>query len=394
MIQSMIISLPMMVCIILSALLGLSLHDRWDKPKSRLLIYMVVAAFLYLAHSIYFHRLTEAIPFSDTVYSFCNPAVFPLFYIYIEELTTNQPLRWRQWLYLSPAFVCFILVGLLYILMDKEETVQFIQSHLYGDNYATLTGLAWWQGQAHLLVKIVFALEIPPIFIFGWQRVTQYNRLIENFYSDIEEKSLNSVKPLLILLVTASLIAFICNAVGRYRFADSMWMLAIPSVIFSILILFIGHVGLRQKFSIQDALLEIDDTDESTGGILKDEESLRGKIRHLVEDNALYLQPNLKTNDLAKQLHTNRNYIYQVINVEMGMSFSEYINRRRIDHAVLLIEGDPNAYLADVAAKSGFSSISTFYRNFKLYIGCSPSDFQQKIQARQQSQKKTTGRSL
>ena len=265
---------------------------------------------------------------------------------------------------------------------------------LYGDNYATLTGLAWWQGQAHLLVKIVFALEIPPIFIFGWQRVTQYNQLIENFYSDIEEKSLNSVKPLLILLVTASLIAFICNAVGRYRFADSMWMLAIPSVIFSILILLIGHVGLRQKFSIQDALLEIDDTDESTGGILKDEESLRGKIRHLVEDNALYLQPNLKTNDLAKQLHTNRNYIYQVINVEMGMSFSEYINRRRIDHAVLLIEGDPNAYLADVAAKSGFSSISTFYRNFKLYIGCSPSDFQQKIQARQQSQKKTTGRSL
>ena len=222
MIQSMIISLPMMVCIILSALLGLSLHDRWDKPKSRLLIYMVVAAFLYLAHSIYFHRLTEAIPFSDTVYSFCNPAVFPLFYIYIEELTTNQPLRWRQWLYLTPAFVCFILVGLLYILMDKEETVQFIQSHLYGDNYATLTGLAWWQGQAHLLVKIVFALEIPPIFIFGWQRVTQYNQLIENFYSDIEEKSLNSVKPLLILLVTASLIAFICNAVGRYRFADSM----------------------------------------------------------------------------------------------------------------------------------------------------------------------------
>ena len=173
MIQSMIISLPMMVCIILSALLGLSLHDRWDKPKSRLLIYMVVAAFLYLAHSIYFHRLTEAIPFSDTVYSFCNPAVFPHFYIYIEELTTNQPLRWRQWLYLSPAFVCFILVGLLYILMDKEETVQFIQSHLYGDNYATLTGLAWWQGQAHLLVKIVFALEIPPIFIFGWQRVSQ-----------------------------------------------------------------------------------------------------------------------------------------------------------------------------------------------------------------------------
>lgn len=58
------------------------------------------------------------------------------------------------------------------------------------------------------------------------------------------------------------------------------------------------------------------------------------------------------------------------------MSFSEYINRKRIEHATRLIEQNPNLLLADIATMSGFSSISAFYRNFKLYKHCSPSEYQ------------------
>ena len=84
----------------------------------------------------------------------------------------------------------------------------------------------------------------------------------------------------------------------------------------------------------------------------------------------------MKLEDLAKHLNTNRAYIYNVINTDMGMSFSEYINRKRIEHATRLIEQNPNLLLADIATMSGFSSISAFYRNFKLYKHCSPSEYQ------------------
>ena len=35
----------------------------------------------------------------------------------------------------------------------------------------------------------------------------------------------------------------------------------------------------------------------------------------------------------------------------------------------------PDLPTSEVAAQSGFSSQSSFYRNFKLYKGCAPKDY-------------------
>ena len=107
------------------------------------------------------------------------------------------------------------------------------------------------------------------------------------------------------------------------------------------------------------------------------EEMLRERIFQLVEEEKLYLKPNLKINDLAKLLNSNRNYIYQAINVGIGLSFSDYINQKRIEHAKQALMENPHVLLTEVATNSGFSSISTFYRNFRMFEGYSPSDFQQ-----------------
>ena len=105
---------------------------------------------------------------------------------------------------------------------------------------------------------------------------------------------------------------------------------------------------------------------------------MAAEIRKLMDEKRLFLQPNLKINDLANMLNTNRNYIYNAINQGIGLSFAEYINKKRIEYAVQLIDQDREILLTDVAHKSGFSSPSAFYRNFKLYMDCSPSDYQKR----------------
>ena len=97
-----------------------------------------------------------------------------------------------------------------------------------------------------------------------------------------------------------------------------------------------------------------------------------------MDEKRLFLQPNLKINDLANMLNTNRNYIYNAINRGIGLSFAEYINKKRIEYAVQLIDQDREILLTDVAHQSGFSSPSAFYRNFKLYMDCTPSDYQKR----------------
>lgn len=364
-------SLPMIVCGVLSVLVVLSLYDCRNMVKTRLLFFMVTATLLYLAHFIYFNRLMAVIPLTDAIYCFCNLAVFPLYYLYIEELTDYRPNRWRQAIYLLPSLLGGMAVGLLYILMDRQEMTLFIEHYLYGNEFASLSGLTFWQAMIHVAVRIVFALQVPLVLYFGLRRITAYNAVVETNYSDIEGKRIVWVKTLLVLFAVTSLVSFVFNLIGRQRFIDEAVPLAIPAVLFSMLLLLIGHVGLNQRFSVQDIEAEVFLESEPIPEDCAYSELLE-KIRKLMSDEKLYLYPNLKVSDLARLLNSNRNYIYNAINVEMGISFSDYINSQRIDYASQLLEANPKLSINDVMFKSGFTSASAFYRNFKKFKGITP----------------------
>ena len=364
-------SLPMIVCGVLSVLIVLSLYDCWNMAKTRLLFFMATATLLYLAHFIYFNRLMAVIPLTDAIYCFCNLAVFPLYYLYIEELTDYRPNRWRQAICLLPSLLGGMAVGLLYILMDRQEMTLFIEHYLYGNEFASLSGLIFWQAMIHVAVRIVFALQVPLVLYFGFRRITAYNAVVETNYSDIEGKRIVWVKTLLVLFAVTSLVSFVFNLIGRQRFIDEAVPLAIPAVLFSMLLLLIGHVGLNQRFSVQDIEAEVFLESEPIPEDCAYSELLE-KIRKLMSEEKLYLYPNLKVSDLARLLNSNRNYIYNAINVEMGISFSDYINSQRIDYASQLLKAHPELSINDVMFKSGFTSTSAFYRNFKKFKGITP----------------------
>lgn len=361
----------MIVCGILSVLIALSLYDCRNMVKARLLLFMATATVLYLAHFIYFNRITAVIPLTDTLYCFCNPAVFPLYYLYIEELTDYRPNRRRQIFCLLPSMLCFVATGLLYMLMDPQETATFIQHYLYGDEFATLTGLAFWQAIVHLVVRIVFALQIPFVLFFGFRSITAYNDIIETNFSNLEGKRIVRMKTLLVLFAVTSPVAFFFNMIGRQQFVDGTQLLCIPALLFSMLLLLIGHVGLNQHFSVKDIEAEVFMAPEPISGEGGYNDLLE-KIRKLMSEEKLYLSPNLKVGDLAMLLNSNRNYVYNAINVEMGISFSDYINSQRIDYASQLLEAHPEMSINDVMIKSGFTSTSAFYRNFKKFKGITP----------------------
>ncbi len=363
-------SLPMIVCGVLSVLTALSLFDHWNRAKMRLLIFMLTATVLYLAHFMYFNRQMAIVPLTDTFYSFCNPAVFPLYYLYIEELTEYRPNRWRQVLYLLPSLLCFLATGLLYLLMDGQQTARFMEQCLYDNDLSSLSGIAWWQGVAHVAVRVVFALQIPPVLYFGFRRITAYNSVVESNYSNVEGKRIMGVKTLLVLFAVTSFFAFVFNMIGRQEFIEGPEPLSFPAVLFSLLLLLIGHVGLSQQFSVQD--IEVEVFQETDIPVERSDSELLERIRKVVSDEKLFLYPNLKVSDLAARLHSNRNYIYHAINVEMGASFSDYINGLRVDYASRLLEERPELSINDVMMKSGFTSSSAFYRNFKKFKGITP----------------------
>ena len=86
-----------------------------------------------------------------------------------------------------------------------------------------------------------------------------------------------------------------------------------------------------------------------------------------MDSEKLYLQQDLKLDDIVKLLGTNRTYLLNAIKSELNMSFSEYVNKLRIRHAERLMANHPELSKQEIAHQSGYNTLSSFYRNLKLY---------------------------
>lgn len=156
------------------------------------------------------------------------------------------------------------------------------------------------------------------------------------------------------------------------RCGTSLFMLWPMAVLLIIIVLFL--IVIRKKKNAKKAGFNETDSSDDTDSSY-DSSALRQRIEQVMRDEQMFLNPQLKLSDLVALLNTNRNYVYQALNVDMGMSFTEYVNRLRVDYAEQLLASEPTLGMNDVAHRSGFASTVSFYRNFKAFRGCTPKKF-------------------
>ena len=102
---------------------------------------------------------------------------------------------------------------------------------------------------------------------------------------------------------------------------------------------------------------------------------LMHRICQLMEQQQLYLDPNLRLADLASALGTNRSTISNCINSQRNCSFPQFVNAYRIAHAQELLRNQQELKVAHVWMNAGFSSEASFYRIFKSATGTTPTDW-------------------
>lgn len=97
-----------------------------------------------------------------------------------------------------------------------------------------------------------------------------------------------------------------------------------------------------------------------------------------IEDMLLFVREhcyeNLTLKMLAEHVGLTESYCSKYFKQCVGTSFLEYVTTRRVSHAQRLLKYTDSS-ITEIVEKSGFSSIQTFNRVFKQYIGMTPSQY-------------------
>ena len=78
---------------------------------------------------------------------------------------------------------------------------------------------------------------------------------------------------------------------------------------------------------------------------------------------------------VAEKAGVSEPTLYRMFKKQIGVSFSSYLNMVRVNAACGYLE-NTNWDMTTVAEKSGFTSLSNFYRVFRQYRGCPPGTWQ------------------
>ena len=102
-----------------------------------------------------------------------------------------------------------------------------------------------------------------------------------------------------------------------------------------------------------------------------DSDGLLNKIFTFVEE---CYSTDCSLKKLAKKTGYDYAYLSRIFRKIVGISYNAYVNHCRLSHACYLM-GNTDYTIIQCALESGYESVRSFNRNFKAYLGMTPTEY-------------------
>lgn len=101
---------------------------------------------------------------------------------------------------------------------------------------------------------------------------------------------------------------------------------------------------------------------------------LQKKIISIVVNKKKYRDKNYSAKQLAVDLGTNTRYVSATINICFHMNYTSFINKYRIEEAMMILKDDKyrDLRIEEVSDMVGFSNRQSFYTSFCRMTGVTP----------------------
>ena len=90
------------------------------------------------------------------------------------------------------------------------------------------------------------------------------------------------------------------------------------------------------------------------------------------------LTADLSLKKQAELLNVNASYLSTLFKKETGMTLTDYVNKKRVDHAIFLLNSS-NMQIQTIAQYCGIPDVNYFTKIFKKYVGKTPKEYRDGI---------------
>lgn len=203
-----------------------------------------------------------------------------------------------------------------------------------------------------------FIYTVWTIFVF----LSAYNYYV---YSKKEQRTSNR---LILAVLVSNIIIFLA-----YQLLSTGWIqiyCAGGSLVFS----FVLYANFMILFNKKHSSSEHKEVNKYSSKKISEElaDNFVSKLERIMKTETLYKNPNLKLSDVAVKMNISAHQLSQLLNDNMGKSFSTYVNEYRIDEACEKIENGSYLKIEEIGYEVGFNSKSTFFSTFKKIKNTTP----------------------
>ncbi|MDO6601003.1 helix-turn-helix transcriptional regulator [Tenacibaculum sp. 1_MG-2023] len=290
--------------------------------------------------------------------------ILPLFYIYVKGISNINLTKKKIALILLPGILEFIGYTALFMLSVGTK-VKLHNSESFSNVLYLIEILSFAYSMYYIFLTIKF--------------INKQKTKVEEFYSNTEGKLLTWAKGVLMFLFSF-LIIILSSLFLEGTFYDD-YIYPTISIVNVVFIFWIGISGIKQSKLFVSKIVSIKKIDHQQSDVnnrLKtNNKDHYEKLITLMDDENLFLEPNLSLADVSLKLKITQRNLSELIRDESDKNFNQFVNHYRVEEAKKLLLDTSNDHLnmLGIAFDSGFSSKATFYSVFKKHTLQTPKLF-------------------
>lgn len=328
---------------------------------------------VFLGHFLVFNEYWKAFRYFDFIFLGALLAFYPFYYLYVYSAFNSSSVATKKIYHFLPSIFISILMLVAALTTSWDNYEMYMNNNLYSS--AITTKGALWLTYLYNGSRIFYLGQIIFYNFIAIRFLIIAKTKMHNFFSNFDKFQLQYFYIVNIsFIILMSIPGFYITVLGRAPFNENSMQFLLMSCMFTLLYIILAVIGLRQI----PAEINLTNNTENNN----DQTIYQSELKIIEKELLLYfknekpwLEPQLNILQVAKQIGTNRSYISNIINEQIGCNFNQFVNNYRINEAKTLLNQTPELTISEISELAGFGSVNSFIRIFKTIEHKTPTEF-------------------